>query len=161
MARQEETREDLLAEATALVERVELARTSTDERIVIGFRRDGAASIYFGEDPAYHFNAAGELRRAYLDGKLLKAEKGHLVSIERVRTERQVQLHSRQLDTAASTSFIENLLDHVATLARELDAGAWQNVGQVSAGADIVPRARQLLASICAGVSIAASPRVG
>ena len=70
MARDESDREDLLREATALVERIELAPADAadDEHIVAGFRRDGALSIYFGADPVYHFNSAGELRRAYCDG---------------------------------------------------------------------------------------------
>ena len=48
MARHEEDREDLLAEATALVERAELVVEGAAESVVIGFRRDGCASIYCG-----------------------------------------------------------------------------------------------------------------
>lgn len=161
MARDEQPREDLLAEATALVERIELARPDGAARVVIGFRRDGAPSIYFGEDPAYHLNAAGQLRRAYLDGKLFKAERGQLIAIERVRTERQVQLHSHPLDAAEAAAFVENLVSRAETLARELDAGAWQVAGQVPAEGDILSRARRLLAAVSRGVTIAASPRVG
>src|SRR5204863_2544475 len=78
MAREESSREDLLREATALVERIELIPngSTSDGRIVAGFRRNGALSVFFGEDPVYQFNAAGELRRAYTDGKLLKADRG-------------------------------------------------------------------------------------
>ena len=93
----------------------------TDARAVIGFRRDGAPSIYFGEDPAYHFNAAGHLRRAYLDGRLLKAERGRLIVIERVRTEKQVQLHSHELDTAAAAAVVDHLVERAAGLASGLD----------------------------------------
>ncbi len=70
MARDESSREDLLREATALVERIELVPHATDpliaasdlfdKHIVAGFRRDGALSVFFGEDPVYHFNAEGE-----------------------------------------------------------------------------------------------------
>ncbi len=82
MARDEQDREDLLREATALVERVELAPTDNEagEHIVIGFRAGGAASVYFGGDTAYHFNSDGELRRAYADGLLYKADIGRLTS---------------------------------------------------------------------------------
>ena len=71
-------REDLLREATALVERIELVphrdrQFDASEPIVVGFRADGALSIFFGDDPVYQFNAAGELRRAYCDGLLFKA----------------------------------------------------------------------------------------
>ena len=47
MARQESNREDLLREATALVERVELHVPAFEEPIVVGFRRDGCASFLF------------------------------------------------------------------------------------------------------------------
>ena len=49
MARDEDSREDLLREATALVQRVELQVEGFAEPIVAGFRRDGAASFYFGQ----------------------------------------------------------------------------------------------------------------
>ena len=42
MARRESDREDLLREATALVERAELTIEGFDEPIVVGFRRDGS-----------------------------------------------------------------------------------------------------------------------
>src|SRR5215216_4505512 len=94
MAREGSSREDLLREATALVERIELLPRTTDrsmvasdlvgEHIIAGFRRDGALSIFFGEDPVYQFNAAGALRRAYCDGKLLKAARGRLAALQRV-----------------------------------------------------------------------------
>lgn len=68
MARDESRREDLLREATAFVERIELVPSSSTSKaaetpIVVGFRADGALSVFFGEDPAYQFNAAGELLR--------------------------------------------------------------------------------------------------
>ena len=72
MAREESNREDLLAEATALVHRIEVV-TSGGLTIVAGFRARGEFSAFFGEDLAYHFNASDELRRAYCDGLLIKA----------------------------------------------------------------------------------------
>lgn len=45
MARSEGPREDLLAEAVALVERVELSTDSSEVPVVIGFRKDGCASF--------------------------------------------------------------------------------------------------------------------
>src|SRR5688572_18570527 len=65
MARQEQDREDILREATALVERVELLIPEFPEPIVAGFRRDGSASFFFGADPVLQFNAQGKLRRAF------------------------------------------------------------------------------------------------
>src|SRR5437588_282047 len=86
MARETTDREDLLREATALVERAELAVADWPEPVVIGFRRDGAASIYFGGDPVYQFNARGELRRAFVADRLFKAEHGILAALDRQRS---------------------------------------------------------------------------
>ena len=92
MARDESSREDLLREATALVERIELRITAPisaahdrDDHVVVGFRANGAASFFFGDDPVYQFNSAGQLRRAYCGGLLFKATHGRLVSLQRVR----------------------------------------------------------------------------
>ena len=82
-------REDLLAEATALVERIELDVDEMDESIVIGFRPSGAGSIYFGPDAAYHFTSHNRLRRAYANGLLYKAEKRRLISLDRRRPRRR------------------------------------------------------------------------
>ena len=47
MAQRETNREDLLREATALVERAEIRIPGESEPIVVGFRRDGSASFFF------------------------------------------------------------------------------------------------------------------
>src|SRR5258705_63721 len=70
MARQESDREDLLREATALVQRVELVVAGYDEPVVCGFRRGGSVSLVFGGEPVYQFNTANQLifRAVLLDG---------------------------------------------------------------------------------------------
>ena len=159
MARDEQDREDLLREATALVERIELAPTDTEagEHIVIGFRADGAASVYFGGDPAYHFNADGELRRAYADGLLFKAEKGSLVSLERVRTGNEVQLLRRPLPDAQQTDFLTAMQARLRALAEQTANDALVTIGQMPADADVHGRALAWLSNTSA-VQIARSP---
>src|SRR5215212_742956 len=119
MARDESSREDLLREATALVERIELRPRATDfstaasklidQPIVAGFRRDGALSIFFGEDRVYQFNPAGELRRAYCNGKLLKATRGRLASLDRARTQHEVQLARHELSAIEEAEFLSQM----------------------------------------------------
>lgn len=58
MAREEADREDLLDEGRALVDRAAFAVAPFAEPVFIGFRWDGAASVFFGPDRVYHFNAA-------------------------------------------------------------------------------------------------------
>src|SRR3954462_9073696 len=107
MAREESSREDLLREATALVERIELIPngSTSDGHIVAGFRLNGALSLFFGEEPVFQFNACGELRRAYSDGKLLKADRGRLAALGRVRTQNEVQLVRHELNEAEIVQF--------------------------------------------------------
>src|SRR6476469_7343231 len=97
MSRQESDREDLLREATALVERIELRLPDQPESVVAGFRRDGSASFFFGQSPVYQFNSGRELRRAYRDGLLYKTDNGRLVEMRRERTDTAIELRSRML----------------------------------------------------------------
>jgi hypothetical protein len=159
MARDELDREDLLREATALVERVELAPATDEagEHVVIGFRANGAASVYFGGDTAYHFNSDGELRRAYAGGLLFKAEQGALVSLERVRTENEVQLLRRTLSNAQQAEFLAVMQARLHDLAERAGKDALVTIGEVPVGADVRGRALAWLANSQA-VRIARSP---
>src|SRR5688572_5223634 len=109
MARESQDREDLLAEATALVERVELAIPGEREPVVAGFRRDGCLSLFFGADPVYQFNTSNMLRRAYVGGKLYKAEKGHLIALDRRRESGGVYLVRQPLDVRATADFLSRM----------------------------------------------------
>jgi hypothetical protein len=159
MARDESNREDLLREATALVERIELIpKGETDgEHIVAGFRRDGALSIFFGEDPVYQFNAAGELRRVYRDGKLLKATGGRLAALQRVRTQTEVQLVRHELSPEEEAAFMSQMNERLRHFSKLIDANLLDVVGQVPADADVLSRLKKCLA-MHASRQIAAQP---
>jgi hypothetical protein len=172
MARDEADREDLLREATALVERIELApiqradvapvdsqAANADDRIVAGFRAGGALSIFFGSDPVYQFNAAGELRRAYVGGQLFKAVRGRLVSLERQRSSNEARLYSQELPAAEQDSFLEAMQERLRQLRANMDAASLRVAGQVPADADVLSRVRHWLVRH-AGTPIAESPRV-
>src|SRR5690606_38339523 len=81
MSRWQHAREDLMAEATGLVERAELAVEGWDGPVVVGFRRGGQATLMVGEDWVLQFDAVGALRRAYDAGRLVKAERQRLVEL--------------------------------------------------------------------------------
>jgi hypothetical protein len=148
MARQESDREDLLRDAIALVERVELAPAEAGfaQRVVAGFRSDGAMSIYFGSDAAYQFNTAHELRRAFREDRLFKAVRGRLVSLERVRQQNEVQLLRRELSDAEQAAFLARLREMLSRVAADIDAGRFTVIGQVPGDADVVGRVRAWLA---------------
>jgi hypothetical protein len=157
MARDESSREDLLREATALVERIELVPRATDlstaasdlvgQHIVAGFRRNGALSIFFGDDPVYQFNAAGELRRAYCHGKLLKATQGRLAAFQRVRTEDEVQLVRHELSPEEEAAFLSRMDDRLRAVADLINTNQFEVVGQVPPDIDVLGRLKGCLAT--------------
>jgi hypothetical protein len=153
MARDESDREDLLREATALVERIELSardgliprpvpvRDRERGNIVIGFRAGGAVSIFFGADPVYQFNTAGELRRAYCDGLLFKADRHRLVSLRRVREHDAVQLVRQELTDPEQSAFLSRMSGDLRDLRTRLHRDAYDIVGQIPVDADVSARA--------------------
>jgi len=140
MARNEQDREDLLREATALVERVELQMTTSGGTLVAGFRRDGCASFYFDASPVWQFNTQCELRRAYLDGRLLKGEKGRLIAMHRERTDEEVILIREDLSAEQEDKVLALADEMLHQLLTELSAGRYTLVGQVSATGDVVTK---------------------
>jgi hypothetical protein len=184
MARREFDKEDLLREATALVTRIELALVRAGRvpgvkpqsieqsrgdapatpqvagqaaQVVVGFRQSGAASVYFGSEPVYHFNAADELRRAYCDGLLYKAEGGQLVSLRRERQKGEVQLLRHALSDTEQRAFVERMQQELHSFAAGLEAGAYRVVGQVPEEADVFHRVRSWLSGLDM-ITIAESP---
>jgi len=160
MARSETDREDLLREATALVERVELRLTNRAEPIVIGFRRDGSASCFFGAESVYQFNAAGELRRAFVAGRLIKAEQGRLVGLTRHRTAGEVALLRVELTDAEQVALLEQARQELEELSTALESHSYKLIGQVPAGEDIIGRIGRWLAARPKEIAIAARPNV-
>src|SRR4051794_11750471 len=138
MARNEADREDLLREATALVERIELTIAGFNEPIVCGFRRDGSASFYFGADPVYQFNAAGQLRRAFLAGRLLKAERGRLIALRRERSQQEIALVRDELAAEAQAALLADLGRRLERLEQTLQAGDYSVHGEVPPGGKII-----------------------
>jgi hypothetical protein len=158
MARQEHEREDLLAEATALVERVEIAISGCRDHVVMGFRADGCGSVYFGQDEAFHFNTRNELRRAYYRGRLFKAHRGRLIALSRQRRADRVELVADDLDDARTAHFLQHFSTRVAELRAVLESGEYQCVGQVPPEGDVLARAKRWLAVLPTPPVIAARP---
>jgi hypothetical protein len=160
MAREVHERENLLRDARALSPRAQL-HVSLDGSAValfIGFRGE-SLSLYFGDDPVFHFNAAGQLRRAFVDGSLIKAENGQLIALRRLANAEAVELVGGPLDADAQKRMMDELGQRLAELRRAFEAASYRVDGQAPAEGDAVGR---LLAWLAANSnpSIAASPRV-
>ncbi len=161
MARNEQDREDILREATALIERIELELPGYAEPLIVGFRRDGSASVFVGTDPVFQFNSQHQLRRAYLAGKLIKAERGQLVSLERRRTATEVQLLRTELDAAPTATLLAAAAEHLLVLDEHLRAGTFKIRGQVPASVDVAAHVRGWLAGLPTPIEIASRPHAG
>lgn len=169
MAREESSREDLLGEATALVERIELVPHASTKQvlkfvlpqtpIVVGFRKSGSLSLFFGEDPVFQFNSHGELRRAYRRGLLYKAVQGRLVSLQRVRSDDKTELVRRDVTFDEQTNLVSEMLAHLSDFTILLCSGDYDVNGQVPVGTDILGRLRHWLATHN-GLPIAKRPNV-
>jgi hypothetical protein len=144
MAREESAREDLLREATALVERIELVMPA-GTHVVAGFRQDGALSLFFDDDPVYQFNAAGQLRRAFAEGRMLKAVRGNLIALNRVRTAEEVQLVQYPLSNEEQHALLATMSAQLTDLAAALRSDRAQVVGQVPPDANILGRLQDWL----------------
>jgi hypothetical protein len=169
MAREESAREDLLAEAKQLVQRIQIVPRVTDDLdasnrldplpIVAGFRADGAFSIFFGEDPVYHFNADNELRRAYCQGLLIKAVGGRLISLRRHRTETETQLLRHEFSDDEQTDFLVKMREKLQQLFATINAGQLDVTGQVPAAEAVLDMVRRwLMLRPTTGWPIAARP---
>jgi hypothetical protein len=140
MARQESDREDLMAEATALSERVELEVPGEGEHIVAGFRDDGRWSIYFGSDPVYHFDANGGLRRAFVAGDLYRSQTRTLARLTRTRTDGEVHLIRHDLDPNELERFLSEMRIRIDRLHAALAQNTVRVIQRVPRGLDLIPR---------------------
>jgi hypothetical protein len=162
MARHEQDREDLLAEAKNLIERasvhVSLCEGSDPQEVVVGFRRDGSLAIYFAADRVYQFTSTGQVRRAYLGELMYKAVGAKLVSLDRVRTEHAVELVSQPLETAAQSQFLAEMKSYLDRLQSRLSSGDYEMIGQVPTEGNVVGRVVAWLDRHAATISVADSP---
>jgi hypothetical protein len=140
MARHEPDREDLMAEVTALRERVQLALPDEVEHLVAGFREEGRFSLYFGSDPVFHFDTDGALRRAFVEGDLYRSQAQTLARLTRNRTDSAVNLVRHDLDAGELKTFLAAMRDRLDRLLMALRSGAAEVIQQVPADVDLLPR---------------------
>ena len=130
MAQNERDRRNLLSELTALDPRVELA--IGDRSILVGFRANHAASIYFGQDFVVGFNPDHEVRRVFLHGSLFRAESGRRITrLDRHREQSQVELQSEILVESSQNELQSIIRWHVEMLARALAGDRYHILGCV------------------------------
>ncbi len=148
MGRVERDREDLMAEATALRHRAEFTSAPQNcaefsspgdgESVIVGFRSSGGMSVYFGPDPCYHFDAAGRLRRAFVDGQLYRTQGTTLAQLQRHRTEGTTTLQRHDLDQTALDDFLQHCRQRLQQFAEGLEHGVSVCCHSVPESTDVV-----------------------
>lgn len=116
MARHEADREDLIREAVALKTRIEWDVPGEPEPVVTGVRSDLNLSIFFGQDPVYHFNPKGQLRRAYVDGFLFRTQGSTLARLQRERSGVETTLLRHDLTEPELAEFLTSMRSRLAAL---------------------------------------------
>ena len=161
MSRKTEDREDLIRDAKAYSRRVEFCLDLHRLRTIVfaGFRTNGAVSIYFDTDPVYHFNPLGELRRAFVDNQIIKAEQRRLVRWSTRRTETQVEMLRDVLPETQQKEFCRTVHGTLHALHQGLCKSKPEMTRQVPAEGDVIADLQTWLASP-QEVRIADSPRV-
>ena len=128
MARQESDKEDLIRDATALIERTEFVLTDDDAVLTVGFFRDGRMVVYFDQDPFYQFDVKGRLRRAFENGILFRSQGTTLSRMTRTRTDesdanRQVVLKRTNLNSESLSTFRERMCERLRGLQDAIASG--------------------------------------
>lgn len=148
MAQHEQDREDLMREAVALPMRTELACADFESLITIGFRANLGMSIFIGQDPVYHFDAEGRLRRAFVDGFLYRSQYATLARLQRDRTLTQTLLLRTDLNSESLDAFRRQMRETLNSLHRNLAPGKFRTVRRIPDAEDLIPQIRATLSRI-------------
>ncbi len=162
MARDPQDCEDLLRDATGLVSRVELKIPELETHIVCGFRTDGSLSIYWGQDEVVQFNALGELRRGYWQGKLLATYRRQLVWLNRSQQEGGRMRFAREPFTVEERkNFIAQLMRRIDQLQQSVSGREYQLIGQIPPDENVLGRLRDWFLGLKGTLQFARHPGLG
>jgi hypothetical protein len=156
VARQESDREDLIREATALVERIEIK--FGDVIVTAGFRANGALSLFFAADPAIQFNSLCQLRRAYSAGKMYKANRGKLISMRKERSGGETALLSQEVPAEDLSLLMADLYERMRALRDALAESRFAIRSQIPEDSPVLERLVQSLAKLEGPLHIADRP---
>jgi hypothetical protein len=148
MAKHEHDREDLMREAVALPDRVELSVAGFETLVTIGFRSNSAMSVFIGQDPVYQFDPEGRLRRAFLNGLLYRSQHTTLALLKRERTETETILLRKDLGAETLQTFRETMQNSLEILHQSLKTGLFTSVRSVPESVDHILRILTALAVI-------------
>ncbi len=140
MSIEKQKREDLLHEATAFERRILLqldvspptAPPTRCNRVELfgGFRQGGGWSLYFDEQPVLQFNAAGQLRRLFLDDRKLLCERGQLIELQRSVQGGKVEFQRVVVAAEVERQYLARCTAWLEAATQALEQQRYQVVGQ-------------------------------
>ncbi len=136
-----------MQDATALVRRVEFS-VSCKQPIVTGFRKTNFLSIYFDQDPVFHFDDHGRLRRAFVDGYLYRTQGKTLARLTRQRNEQSTELLRYDLSDEELRSFRERLIQQLSSLLNAMQKGDSRVVRQIPDNVDVMNELQRAMVAI-------------
>ncbi|MCL6512720.1 MAG: hypothetical protein K6U78_18785 [Anaerolineae bacterium] len=120
--------------------------------MVAGFRADETLVWYLSADEMYQFDPAARLRRAFVAGRLYRAQGTTLARLTRVRTAESTVLQRVDLAESELLAFQQGVRRAVAPLLTALEEGALRVLRRSPPGddqleADLRARLRQVVAA--------------
>lgn len=144
-SRIEADREDLLAEAVNLPERIEIQIPGIDNPVTIGRNRLGFWSFYFGPEPVYRFDTELRLRRAVRNGKLYRTQGTTLAELTRVRLEEETQLQRRDLTVGELDDLLASIRQEMIGVQDALAESRFTVLREVGTSDEFLTQLREFL----------------
>jgi hypothetical protein len=149
-SRIEADREDLMAEAVNLPERIELTVPGIDTPVTIGRNAAGHWSFYFGPEPVYRFDPDLGLRRAVRDSKLYRTQGTTLAELTRVRFEQETQLQRRDLSEAEVVEVLTKIREELVSVLSSLRNSRAVVIREVGTSNEFLPQLADFLTRLTA-----------
>ncbi len=133
MAIEEHDREDLLRDGRKMAVRGQMVLDGVT--ILIGFRRQGQVSLYWGAGRVFQFDESQQLRRVYLDGRKYAAESGKLIELSRQSRGGRVELTRQGVDQSTTATVVDTIADTLKRLFAIIsdNESEWSTVGATAA----------------------------
>lgn len=155
MALEEHDREDLLRDGRMMLLRGEV--DLDDVTMLLGFRREGQVSLYFGPERVFQFDKDGRLRRAFFDGRKFAANAGRLVQLSRQSRGGRVEMTRQDVDQVTTLMIFDAAADNIKRLNTVIcdNKLEWRVVG--TSGAEFRDRVKRWLETIPLPLQISAA----
>ena len=141
-------KEDLLRDASNYCFRCEIRIPSIASLIFVGITQKRRFSLYFGQDPVYHFDKQCRIRRGFVRGKIFKSESGKLVQLTRKRTDTAVLLQRKLLSLESTTAWLNHAEQAIALLQQDWRLNRFEIVRSVPSNHAVCKPIQEILTEL-------------